>query len=85
MGGAQDVEHLVEARPVDDIAYADEIEVICRNADNQVLLCDDPQYEVLPVLSLDRPHLDVLDDCGPVIGIDNRFADGESHVFSSPS
>ena len=67
------------------ITDADEVEVAGRHANDQVLLGDNPEDEVLTVLSLDRPHLDVLDDCGPVIGIDDRFADGESHMFSSPS
>ena len=49
------------------------------------LLGDDTEYEVLPVLSLDRPHLDVLDDRGPVIRIDNRLADSESHMSGTPS
>ena len=60
--------------------YADEVEVARRHPHDQVLLGDDPQYEVLTVLPLDLARLDVLDDCGPVIWIDNRFADGESHM-----
>ena len=47
---------------------------------HQILLGYDPKYEVLPFLPLDCPHLDVLDNCGPVIGVDDRFADGESHM-----
>ena len=85
MRGTEDVEHTVEALLVDDVADPHEIEVAGRDANDQVLLGDDPQNEVLTVLPLDLPHLDVLDDCGPVIWIDNRFADGESHVFCALS
>jgi hypothetical protein len=45
----------------------------------------DAEYEVDLVLALDLPGLDVLDDGSPVIGIDNRFADRESHVWKSLS
>ena len=69
----------------DDVADSDEIQVAGRDPHDQVLLGDDPEDEVLAVLPLDLPHLDLLDDCGPVIGIDDRFADGESHMSGSPS
>src|SRR6478735_3445182 len=83
--GTEDVEHTVETLLVDNVTNPDQVEVAGRNSYDQVLLGDDPQNEVLPVLSLDLPHLDVLDDCGPVIWIDDRFADGESHVSGTPS
>jgi hypothetical protein len=78
--GAEHVEHTVEALLVDDVANTYEIEVASWYTNYEILLGDDPQNEVLTVLSLDLPRLDVLDDCGPVIWIDNRFADGESHM-----
>ena len=64
-----------------DVTDADEVEVARRHTNDQILLGDNPENEVLPVLSLDRPHLDVLDHCGPVIWVNDRFADGKSHVF----
>src|SRR4029078_10597817 len=75
---AEDVEHAVETLLVDDVPDAHQVEVARRNANAQALLCDDPEYEVLPVFSLDGPHLDVFDDSCSVIRVNNRFADRES-------
>ena len=61
-------------------ADADKVQVAGRDTHHEVLLGDDPEYEVLTVFPLDGPHLDVLDDGGPVVRVDNRFADGESHM-----
>jgi hypothetical protein len=79
--GTQDVEDAVESFLVDDVANADEVEVAGRHADHEILLGHDAKNEVLPVLTLDRPHLDVFDDSRAVIGIYDRFAHGERHIL----
>src|SRR3954451_20511245 len=78
---AQDVEDAVQTFLVDDVTDADQVEVARRNAYDEILLCHDAEDEVLLVLPLDRAHLDVFDDSGPVIGIHNRFAHGERHIL----
>jgi hypothetical protein len=79
----QHLEDAIEPFLVDDVAYADEVDVVSRNANGQVTLRN-LQDEVLTFLSFDDPGLDRLDERGPVMGVDNRFADLESHVFLSP-
>ena len=78
--GTQHVEDPIETCLVHDVADTHEIEVAGRHPDHKVLLGDDAEHEVLAVLALDGPHLDVLDDGGPVVRVDDRFADGESHM-----
>ena len=78
----KDVEDPLETRLVDDVTNPDQIEVAGRDANDQVLLSDDPQDEVFAVLPLDGPRLDLLDDSSPMIWVNNRFANGKSHVLS---
>jgi len=82
---AQHVEHPVEAFLVDHVADLDEIQVAGADTRYQMLLGDDSHSQVLLVLALDLPGFDVLDDCRAVIWVNNRFADGECHVPSTPS
>ena len=77
--GAQDLEDLVQSLLPDDVADADEIAVLGRNPDGQVAL-GDLQNEVELVLALDGARLDGLDQCRPVVGVDDRLADLERHI-----
>ena len=70
---------------VDDVTHADQVQVARRHADHEVLLCDDPEDQVELVFALDGPGLDVLDHGSAVVWVDNRFADGESHMCLTPS
>ena len=64
---AQHVEDAVETLLVHDVAHADEVDVVRRNADGQVTL-GDAQDEVVPLDALDRPLLDGLDGAAPWCG-----------------
>ena len=41
-------------------------------------------HEVLLFHALDRSSLDCLDECGPVVGVNNGLADTENHRFETP-
>ena len=82
--GAQHAEDPLEAVLVHDVTHPDQVQVAGRNPHHQVVLGDDAQHEVEPVLALDLSCLDVLDDSRPMIGIDDRFPDAESHVVNCP-
>jgi hypothetical protein len=79
--GTQHVEDPVQTLLVDHVSDPDQVQVARGNADHEVLLCNDAEHEVLLVLALDLPCLDVLDDCCAVIWVNNRFADGKCHVL----
>jgi hypothetical protein len=38
------------------------------------------EYQVLAILTLDCPHFDRFDECGPVMGINDSLADLKSHM-----
>src|SRR5690606_23835537 len=79
----QDVEDLSQALLSDDFTNADNLGVLGGNPHRQVTLRD-PEDEVLLLLALDDPGLDCLDECGPVVGVDNGLADTKSHRFETP-
>ena len=83
MRGAQHLEHLVQTLLADDVAHADEVGVVGGDPDGQVAL-GDLEDEVELVLALDGAGLDGLDECGPVVGIDDRLADLERHMCQTP-
>jgi hypothetical protein len=78
--GPEHVEDAVEAFLVNDVADTHEVEVARRHPDHEVLLGDNAKNQVLLLFSLDGAHLDVFDDRGPVIWINDRFADSETHM-----
>jgi hypothetical protein len=63
----------------DHVSYTDEIAVLGRNPDGQISL-GNLQNEVELVLALDGACLDGLDECGPMVGINDRLADLERHI-----
>ena len=83
MRGAQDVEDLGQALLANDLADTDDLGVFSRYAHRQVTLRN-AKDEVELLLALDDPSLDCLDKCGPVVGVDNGFADTENHRFEAP-
>src|SRR3954447_9723052 len=80
---AEDVEDLAQALLADHLAHADDLGVLSGHTDRQVPLSD-PEDEVLLLHALDRPSLDCLDECGPVVGVNNGLADTENHRFETP-
>jgi hypothetical protein len=78
--GPQHVEDPVQSCLVHHVAHADQVEVARGDSNHQILLGDDPEHEVLPVLALDLAHLDVLDDRRAVIWVYNCFADNKCHM-----
>ena len=67
-----------------DVTDPNEVEIAGGNADHQVVLTDDSQYQVELVFALDLAGFDVLDDSGPMIGVDHRFADCKGHIVMYP-
>jgi hypothetical protein len=80
---AEDVEDLAQALFADHFAHADDLGVLSGHTDRQVAL-GDTQDEVLLFHALDGPSLDCLDECGPVVGVNNGLADTENHRFETP-
>src|SRR5690606_18294779 len=83
MWSAQDVENFGQALLTDDFAHTDHLGVFGGHPHRQVTLRD-PEDEILLFLALDDPGLDCLDECGPVVGVDNGLADTKNHRFETP-
>jgi hypothetical protein len=83
VGGPQHLEHPVQPVLADDVAHTDEVTVLGGDLDGQIAL-GDLEGEVELVLSLDRAGGDVFDQCRPVVGVHDHFADLENHVLFSP-
>src|SRR5690606_16228397 len=81
--GAQHLEYSIEPFLVHHVANADEVDVVSRDANCEITLSY-LQDEVLTFLSLDDASLDRFDERSAVMGVDNRLADLESHMFLSP-
>ena len=80
---AENVEDLGQAFLANHLAHADDLGVFGGHPHRQVTLSD-PEDEILLFLALDDPSLDCLDECGPVVGVDNGLADTENHRFETP-
>jgi len=80
---AEDVEDLAQAFLADHFAHADDFGVLSGHPNGQVALSD-TQNQILLRLALDDPSLDCLDECGPVVGVNNGLADTENHRFEAP-
>ena len=80
VGLTQNLENLLQPLLVNDVTHAHEIEVRGWHPHDEIVLTDDPKNEVELLLTLDGARLEILDHRSPVIGIDNRFTDIESHV-----
>src|SRR5690606_6679013 len=79
VGCTQHLEHAVEALLADDVTHADEVDVLGWDFDGQVALRD-LELEVDLVLSADGARLDLLDQCGSVVRVDNGLAYCERHL-----
>src|SRR5690606_14699437 len=73
------LEDLVQPALVDDVADTDQVDVLSGNLDDQVALRH-VELEVRLLLALDDSSLDLGDGCGPVVGIDDSFADLKKHM-----
>src|SRR5690606_17027416 len=80
---AEDVKDLVQALLAHHFPHSDDLGILRRHPYRQIALRD-PKDEILLFLALDDPGLDCLDECGPVVGVNNRLADTESHRFETP-
>src|SRR5262249_38693551 len=83
MRGTQNIEDLGKAFLPDNLADAYHVQAVSGHPNGQVTLRD-PEHEVLLRFALDDPSLDCLDECGPVVGVYNGFADTENHRFETP-
>ena len=70
---------MLETLLPDHVANADELGVVGGDPHRQVALSD-LEHEVEPLLALDGAGLDRLDECSPVVGVDDGLADLERHV-----
>src|SRR4051812_25268831 len=80
---AEDVEDLAQAFLANHFAHADDLGVLSGHPNRQVTL-GDAQDKILLFLALDDPSFDCLDECGPVVGVNNGLADTENHRFEAP-
>jgi hypothetical protein len=80
---AENIEDLGKALFSDNLAHTDDFGVFGGHPHRQVTLSN-PQNEVKLFLALDDAGLDCLDECGPVVGVDNGLADTENHRFETP-
>ena len=84
MKRTKDTKYSLQPVSVNNVTDPDEVQVACRYADDEITLTNNPQYEIELVFTLDLPGFDVLDDGGPMIGVDHRFADCKGHIVLYP-
>ena len=71
------------AGPVDNVANADDLGVVSGDLYSEVALGDlEDQIKLLD--TLDGPSFGGLDECCPVVGVDNGFSNIENHERSRP-
>ena len=74
---------VVQTGPVDNVAYADDLGVVGWDLYGEIALRDlEDQIELLD--TLDGPSFGGLDECCPVVGVDNGFSNIENHERSRP-
>ena len=76
--GPQHVEDAVQAFLVNDVADADELGVVGRDADREIALRH-LQHQVDLLDTLDGAGLDGLDQRSAMVGVDDGLANGERH------
>jgi hypothetical protein len=84
VGCPKDTENPFQTVSVYNVTDPNKVQVACRYADDEITLTNNPQYEIELVFTLDLPGFDVLDDGGPMIGVDHRFADCKGHIVLYP-
>ena len=77
------LEDLVEALLSDDIAHADVLGIVSGYPNGEISL-GDLQDEVFPLLALDGPGFDRLDQRSTVVWIDDGVSDLKNHQFRAP-
>jgi hypothetical protein len=81
-GCTEHLEDAVETLFADDVADADEVDILGGHLDDQVSL-GDVELQVFLGLALDDPVFDLDDRRGPVVGVDDRFANLKKHGVMS--
>src|SRR5690606_2008980 len=80
---SQHVEDPVQTLLTHYVAHADDLSVICGDANRKITLRD-LQDEVLLLLAFDHACFDRFDECGTVVRVDDGLSDLENHVSSAP-
>ena len=84
MGCPEDTENPLQTVSVYNVTDSNKVQVAGRYADDEITLTNNSQHQIELVFTLDLPGFDVLDDGGPMIGVDHRFADCKGHIVLYP-
>ena len=72
-GCAKDTENPFQTVSVYNVTDPNKVQVARRYTDDEITLTNNPQYEIELVFTLDLPGFNVLDDGGPMIGVEPPF------------
>jgi len=80
---AQHLEHAVEPFLADNVANAHELRVVRGHPNGEIALRH-LENQVEPILALDDSSFQGFDQGGPMVGVDDGFADLENHMSRTP-